>query len=162
MSVAVAFGGVMPDHWGIDIENQSGGTLDATGSNHAALYQGIKAEVIKCCLSARRFLRFAALVRVNWNHPLAHGLITCQTFNRAGGIVGTANQALTLDATGIANYKPVAGTSGPGTGYLWARDSGMGGTNDYLTRGNWVLPTKNVTILLIKGKKERFNAPPRP
>lgn len=41
MSVAAAFGGVLPDHWGIIVENQEGQTLDATGSNHAAFYQGV-------------------------------------------------------------------------------------------------------------------------
>ncbi len=41
MSVAAAFGGALPDHWGIIIENKTGATLDATGGNHAALYQGI-------------------------------------------------------------------------------------------------------------------------
>lgn len=41
MSVAAAFGGVLPDHWGIIIENQSGGTLDATGGNHLLMYQGV-------------------------------------------------------------------------------------------------------------------------
>ncbi len=37
-SVAAGFNGVMPDHWGIVVENQSGGTLDA--SVGAAVYQG--------------------------------------------------------------------------------------------------------------------------
>src|ERR1700724_597865 len=37
-SVAAAFGGVLPDHWGIIIENKSGATLDATGGNHLATY----------------------------------------------------------------------------------------------------------------------------
>lgn len=41
MSVAAAFGGILPQKWGIIIENKSGGTLDATGGNHAALYQGV-------------------------------------------------------------------------------------------------------------------------
>lgn len=39
-SVAAAFG-VLPDHWGIVIENKTGATLDATGGNHAAFYQGV-------------------------------------------------------------------------------------------------------------------------
>ncbi len=39
MSVAVAFGGVLPDHWGIAIENKTGGTLDA--SVGSAFFQGI-------------------------------------------------------------------------------------------------------------------------
>lgn len=43
-SVAAAFGGVLPDHWGIVIRNSTGGTLDATGSNHAIVYQGVYAQ----------------------------------------------------------------------------------------------------------------------
>lgn len=39
-SVAAAFGGVLPQKWGIIIENQSGGTLDSTGGNHSVFYQG--------------------------------------------------------------------------------------------------------------------------
>lgn len=38
-SVASAFGGVLPDHWGIVIENKTGGTLDATTGS--AWYQGV-------------------------------------------------------------------------------------------------------------------------
>lgn len=40
-SVAEAFGGVLPDHWGIVIENKTGAALDATGGNHGVAYQGI-------------------------------------------------------------------------------------------------------------------------
>lgn len=40
-SVAAAFGGVLPDHWGIIVENKSGATLDATEGNHLKVYQGI-------------------------------------------------------------------------------------------------------------------------
>lgn len=40
-SVARAFGGVLPEKWGIIIENRCGGTLDATGGNHAVTYQGV-------------------------------------------------------------------------------------------------------------------------
>ncbi len=39
MSVAAAFGGILPDHWGIVIENKTGATLDA--SVGSAFYQGI-------------------------------------------------------------------------------------------------------------------------
>jgi hypothetical protein len=46
MSVAAAFGGVLPAKWGIVIVNKTGGTLDATGGNHSAIYQGVKAEVV--------------------------------------------------------------------------------------------------------------------
>lgn len=42
-SVAQAFGGVLPDHWGIVVENKSGATLDA--SVGAAKYQGIYGTV---------------------------------------------------------------------------------------------------------------------
>ena len=45
-SVAAAFGGVLPEKWGIVIENKTGGTLDATGGNHSAFYQGIQAQVV--------------------------------------------------------------------------------------------------------------------
>lgn len=45
-SVAAAFGGVLPDHWGIIIENQSGGTLDSTEGNHLKLYQGIQVQSV--------------------------------------------------------------------------------------------------------------------
>src|SRR3990167_4072230 len=38
--IASAFGGVMPDHWGLVVENQSGAALDSTGSNHFLKYQG--------------------------------------------------------------------------------------------------------------------------
>lgn len=43
-SVAAAFGGIMPDHWGIIVENKTGGTLDATEGNHAKLYQGVLSQ----------------------------------------------------------------------------------------------------------------------
>lgn len=40
MSVAAAFRGVLPEKWGVVIENKTGGTLDATGGNHSAFHQG--------------------------------------------------------------------------------------------------------------------------
>jgi hypothetical protein len=43
-SVAAAFGGILPDHWGIVVENTSGGTLDA--SVGSAWYQGIQQSVV--------------------------------------------------------------------------------------------------------------------
>jgi hypothetical protein len=43
-SVAVAFNGVLPDHWGIVIENKSGAALDA--SVGSAWYQGVQAQVV--------------------------------------------------------------------------------------------------------------------
>ena len=38
-SVAAAFGGILPDHWGIVVENKTGGTLD--GSIASTWYQGV-------------------------------------------------------------------------------------------------------------------------
>jgi len=40
-SIAAAFSGVMPEKWGIVVENQSGGALDATGTNHDINYHGV-------------------------------------------------------------------------------------------------------------------------
>jgi hypothetical protein len=45
-SVAAAFGGVLPDHWGIVIENKTGAALDTTEGNHAKFYQGLAAQVV--------------------------------------------------------------------------------------------------------------------
>lgn len=45
MSVAAAFGGILPDHWGIVIENKTGGALDTTEANHDKHYQGVYATV---------------------------------------------------------------------------------------------------------------------
>lgn len=45
-SLAAAFGGVIPDHVVIVIENQSGAALNATGSDHGVWYQVIKAESV--------------------------------------------------------------------------------------------------------------------
>lgn len=44
MSVALAFGGVMPEKWGIFVENQSGGTFD--GTTAAAFYQGVQGQSV--------------------------------------------------------------------------------------------------------------------
>lgn len=38
--VSPAFGGVLPDHWGLIFENKTGAALDATGGSHAIAYQG--------------------------------------------------------------------------------------------------------------------------
>ena len=46
MSVSAAFGGVLPDHWFIVVENQTGGTLDSTEGNHIKQYQGVQSQVI--------------------------------------------------------------------------------------------------------------------
>jgi hypothetical protein len=43
-SVAAGFGGILPDHWGIVVENKTGATLDA--SVGSAWYQGVQAQVI--------------------------------------------------------------------------------------------------------------------
>jgi hypothetical protein len=43
-SVAQAFGGVLPDHWGIVVENKSGGTFD--GTTASAWYQGIYNQAV--------------------------------------------------------------------------------------------------------------------
>ena len=43
-SVAQAFGGLMPDHWGIVVENKSGGSFD--GSTASAWYQGVQGQVV--------------------------------------------------------------------------------------------------------------------
>lgn len=43
-NVAQAFGGVMPDHWGVIVDNESGGTLDSTSGNFAVFYQGVYAQ----------------------------------------------------------------------------------------------------------------------
>lgn len=44
MSVAAAFGGVLPEKWGIFVENQSGGTFD--GTTAFAYYQGILGQSV--------------------------------------------------------------------------------------------------------------------
>lgn len=41
MSVASAFGGVLPDHWGIIVQNQLGAALESSGCS--AFYQGVYA-----------------------------------------------------------------------------------------------------------------------
>jgi hypothetical protein len=45
MSVAAAFGGILPDHWVIIIENKTGGTLDASAGS-SAFYQGLQNQVV--------------------------------------------------------------------------------------------------------------------
>ncbi len=40
-SVAAAFGGSLPQEWGIVVDNESGGTLDSTEANHFKQYQGV-------------------------------------------------------------------------------------------------------------------------
>jgi hypothetical protein len=45
-SVANAFCGILPDHWGIVVLNSSGGALDSTEGNHLKVYQGILAQSV--------------------------------------------------------------------------------------------------------------------
>lgn len=45
-SVAAAFGGVLPDHWGLIFENKTGAALDSTGGNHAVFYQGVLGQSV--------------------------------------------------------------------------------------------------------------------
>ncbi len=40
-SVAAAFGGTLPQKWGVVFENKSAATLDTTAANHAVKYQGV-------------------------------------------------------------------------------------------------------------------------
>ena len=41
-SVAAAFGGTLPEQWGIVYENNSGASLHATGTNNEVQYQGVE------------------------------------------------------------------------------------------------------------------------
>lgn len=43
-SIAAAFNGILPDHWGIVIENKTAAALDSTSGNHSVFYQGIEAQ----------------------------------------------------------------------------------------------------------------------
>jgi hypothetical protein len=43
-SVAAAFGGVLPEKWGIFVRNRSGAALDATEGSHAKFYQGVHGQ----------------------------------------------------------------------------------------------------------------------
>jgi hypothetical protein len=43
-SVAQGFGGTLPDHWGVIVENQSGAGLDGTEGNHTKTYQGVYSQ----------------------------------------------------------------------------------------------------------------------
>lgn len=43
-SVAQAFGGQLPERWGIVIENKTGGAFDSTEGNHIKVYQGVLAQ----------------------------------------------------------------------------------------------------------------------
>ena len=45
-SIARAYGGKMPQYWGIIVVNNTGTTLNATGSNHDAFYQGQMHQIV--------------------------------------------------------------------------------------------------------------------
>lgn len=45
-SVAAAFGGILPQKWGVILENKCGSTLDGTAANHGAWYQGVYAQSV--------------------------------------------------------------------------------------------------------------------
>jgi hypothetical protein len=46
MSVAAAFNGILPDHWGICIENKTGAAFDSTEGNHAKFFAAIQASLV--------------------------------------------------------------------------------------------------------------------
>lgn len=41
-SLAAAFGGVLPEKWGIVVSNDSGVALNSTGTNHEITFQGVQ------------------------------------------------------------------------------------------------------------------------
>ena len=45
VSVKSAFGGAMPSKWGVVVKNDSAVALNATGSNHAISYLGLKTTI---------------------------------------------------------------------------------------------------------------------
>lgn len=45
-SIAAAFGGVLPQKWGIVVENKTGAALDATAGNFLAQYQGVQMQAV--------------------------------------------------------------------------------------------------------------------
>jgi hypothetical protein len=46
ISIADWFGGVLPDHWGIVVENKTGAALDATAGNLNVNYQGVQLQQV--------------------------------------------------------------------------------------------------------------------
>ena len=46
MSVAAAFGGVLPGEWGIIVENRTGSALDSAEANHVKKYVGVLAQSV--------------------------------------------------------------------------------------------------------------------
>lgn len=45
-SVAAAFGGVLPEKWGIVVKNNTGVALNATAGNHDINYQGVQGQSV--------------------------------------------------------------------------------------------------------------------
>lgn len=45
-AVAAAFGGTLPEKWGVIMLNSTGGTLDSASGNHAMVYQGVYAQSV--------------------------------------------------------------------------------------------------------------------
>lgn len=45
VSVAQAFGGILPRKWGVVVKNGTGVTFNATGANNAVKYTGIKFDI---------------------------------------------------------------------------------------------------------------------
>jgi hypothetical protein len=45
VSVASVFGGVLPPKWGVVVHNLSGGSLNATGTNNAIKFTGVKYDI---------------------------------------------------------------------------------------------------------------------
>lgn len=45
-SVAAAFGGILPERWGVALKNLTGAALSATGSDHSVQFQGIHQQVV--------------------------------------------------------------------------------------------------------------------
>jgi hypothetical protein len=45
-SVAAAFGGVLPEKWGVVVQNATGATLSVTGGDHGVWYQGVSGQTV--------------------------------------------------------------------------------------------------------------------
>lgn len=43
-SIAQAFGGILPDHWGVAVFNDTGASFSATAGNNKCLYQGVQMQ----------------------------------------------------------------------------------------------------------------------
>lgn len=44
--VSPAFGGILPEKWGLVFENKSAAALDSTGGNHSVYYQGVNGQAV--------------------------------------------------------------------------------------------------------------------